>query len=164
MNINILLISLLFKSFEFGKGSRMSNEKPAILEFKETGHKKYYNKGELTMFNIYHVFAPFVKLHGCRFLLFLQPMWCQEQSSLSDSRKFSLRGVKQKKNDKNMKFRTLNLLYYKRSDWKTWLSERFSEALTGKLWNKKNKGYRAFRNGVKLNYIEPPYGFIKSLW
>ena len=37
---------------------------------------------------------------------------------------------------KNMTFWPLNL-YYRRSDWGTWLSETFPEALTSKLWNKK---------------------------
>ena len=45
--------------------------------------------------------------------------------------------------------------YYKRSNWKTWPSERFSEVLTSKLWNKKNT-YKAYRNGAKLNYIHSP--------
>ena len=43
--------------------------------------------------------------------------------------------------------------YYKRSDWKTWSAERFSEALTSKLWNKKIHAAEAYRNGAKLNYI-----------
>ena len=41
---------------------------------------------------------------------------------------FSISGVKQKKNEKNMKFWTLNP-YYKRCDWKTWLSQTLFEAL-----------------------------------
>ena len=43
--------------------------------------------------------------------------------------------------------------YYKRSDWKIWLAERFSEAVTSKLWNKKKQVYR---NGAELNYIHQP--------
>ena len=43
--------------------------------------------------------------------------------------------------------------YCKRSNWKTWLSERFSEAVTSKLWNnKKIHPSKAYRNGAKLNY------------
>ena len=38
---------------------------------------------------------------------------------------------------KNMKFWPLNS-YYKRCIWKIWLAERFTKALTSKLWNKKN--------------------------
>ena len=63
---------------------------------------------------------------------------------------------------KNMKFWPLNP-YYKRSDWKTWLAERFSEALTSKLWNKKNTCCQSLRrNGAKL-IIFTSYGFIKNL-
>ena len=42
-----------------------------------------------------------------------------------------------------------------RSDWKTWLLEKFSEALTCKLWNKKIHAAVAYRNGAKLNYAHP---------
>ena len=55
-----------------------------------------------------------------------------------------------------MKFWPLNP-YYKRSDIKTWLSARFSEALTSKLWNeKKRHAAECYRNGAKLNYVKPP--------
>ena len=53
-----------------------------------------------------------------------------------------------------MEFCRLNP-YYKGSDWKTWLSERFSEALTSKLWNKKKHAAEDYRNGVKSNYVHP---------
>ena len=44
-----------------------------------------------------------------------------------------------------------------RSDWKTWLSKRFSEALTSKLWNIKKKIHatEAYQNGAKLNNVHP---------
>ena len=60
-----------------------------------------------------------------------------------------------------MKFWPLNP-YYKRSDRKTWLSERFSEALTSKLWNKKIHAAEAYRDGAKLNYIQPLWFYQKS--
>ena len=59
-----------------------------------------------------------------------------------------------------MKFWPLNP-YYERSDWNIWLSERFSEALTSKLWNKEMHGAGAYTNRVKLNYVEPPMVLIK---
>ena len=59
-------------------------------------------------------------------------MWCQEQSGLSASRTSQPQGGKQKKHEKNMKFWPLNS-YYKRSDSKVWLAERFSEAEKAKL-------------------------------
>ena len=54
-----------------------------------------------------------------------------------------------------MKFWPLNP-YEKRSDWQTQLSERFSEALTSKFWNEKMYADEAYRNGLKLNYVQPP--------
>ena len=63
-----------------------------------------------------------------------------------------------------MKFWPLNS-YYKRSIWKMWLAKSFSEALASKLWNKKKiHAAEAYRNEVKLNYVHPPYSFIKNLW
>ena len=63
---------------------------------------------------------------------------------------------------KNMKFWPLNPSY-KKSDWKTWLSERFSEALTTKFWNKKQY-FLAKLTEMEQNWIMfTPYGFIKSL-
>ena len=50
-----------------------------------------------------------------------------------------------------------------RSDWKTWPSERFSEAQTSKFWNEKIQTGEAYRNGAKLNYAHPLYGYIKNL-
>ena len=47
-------------------------------------------------------------------------------------------GCKQKKHEKK-KHEILPLNpYYKRSDWNTWLSGNFFEAIISKLWNKKN--------------------------
>ena len=60
-----------------------------------------------------------------------------------------------------MKFWPLNS-YYKRSDWKIWLAERYSEALTSKLWNKKKiHAAEAYRNGAKLNYVHPLWFYQK---
>ena len=70
---------------------------------------------------------------------------------LSNSRTFQSQGDLTGKQRKNMKFWPLNL-HYKRSDWKTWLSERLSEALTLKLWNKKENTCR--RSVQKWGEIE----------
>ena len=83
----------------------------------ETSCKKCYNKEELsnilaiflqklTIFNIYHVFAPFVKLRGCRFLYFFSLCDVRNEAVFlcSASKHSSLRGVKQKKHIKNVKF------------------------------------------------------------
>ena len=61
-----------------------------------------------------------------------------------------------------MKFWPLNP-YYKRSDWKTWLAERFSEALTSKLWNKKNTCCQSLQKWSQIELYSLPYGFIKNL-
>ena len=62
---------------------------------------------------------------------------------------------------KNMKFWPLNP-YYKRSVWKTWLSERFSEALTSKLWNKKNICFLKLQKWSQTELCSPSFGFIKK--
>ena len=54
----------------------------------------------MVIFNIYHIFAPFVKPCGWQIFVFLQPTWYQERSSLSASRTFQPQGVKQKKTQK----------------------------------------------------------------
>ena len=103
------------------------------------------------IFNIYHVFAPFMKLCGCRFLYFFSLWDVRNEAVFLFLEHSSLRGGKQKKHVKNMKFWPYN----KRSDWKTSLAERFSEALTSKLWNKK----KYCQNWI----ICTTYGLIKNL-
>ena len=77
----------------------------------ETSCKKCYNKEELsnilatflqklTIFNIYHVFAPFVKLHGCRFLYFFSLCDVRNEAVFLLLEHSSPRGVKQKKHKK----------------------------------------------------------------
>lgn len=66
-------------------------------------------------------------------------------------------GVKRKTTRKIMfdKFWFLSI-YYKRFDLKTWLSERFPEALPPKLWNKKIICSRSLQNEENINYVQPP--------
>ena len=59
-----------------------------------------------------------------------------------------------------MKFWPLNP-YYKRSDWKTWLAESFSEAPTSSFKIKKIPAAEVCWNGAKLNYVHPPMVFSK---
>ena len=109
---------------------------------------------------LHQVFAPFMKLCCCRFLYFFSLYDIRNKAVNLILENPSLRVVKQKKHRKNLKFWPLNPCY-KRSDWKNWVSERFSEAWTFKLWNKRNACCcEACRNGVKLNYYIY-YGFIK---
>ena len=52
--------------------------------------------------------------------------------------------------------------YYKRSDWKLWLSERFSEALNLSYEiKKKMHAAEGYKNGSKLKYIHPPMALSK---
>ena len=44
INLHLQRVPRLFKSFEFGNGSRMSDENLAILEFKYLQNKKWYKK------------------------------------------------------------------------------------------------------------------------
>ena len=112
----------------------------------------------MVIFRIYHIFALFMKLCGCRFLYFCSLCDIRNEVIFLILEHSSLRWVKQKT---NIKFWPLNP-YYKRSDWKIWLSERFSEAVTSKHWDKKIHPAKPW-NGAKLNYVHPPFGFIKSL-
>ena len=116
---------------------------------------------KLVIFNIYHVFALFLKLRGCRFLFFFSLCDVRNEVVFMILEHSSLRGVKEEKNVKNMTFWPLNS-YYKRSSWKIWLSERSSEALTSKLWNKKNTCYRSLQKWSEIELYSPPVFLSKS--
>ena len=51
---------------------------------------------------------------------------------------------------KNMKFWPLKS-EYKRSNWKIWLAERFSEPLTSEFLNKKTHAAKAYKNEVEVH-------------
>ena len=55
---------------------------------------------KLAIFNIYHVFTPFVKPHGCRFLCFVSLCDVRNEAVFLLLEHSSLRGVKQKKHVK----------------------------------------------------------------
>ena len=119
----------VFRSFEFGNGSRMSNKNLVILEFKYLQNKKWYKYAVKTarikkryrtyyfhftpitdknsQFSLkYWWFSTFtmLSLHSWSSVdadfLFLQSVWCQERSGLSTSRTFHPQGVKQKRHVK----------------------------------------------------------------
>ena len=52
-------------------------------------------------------------------------------------------------------------LYYKRSDWKSWLSERFSETLISKLRNKKNTCRRSLQKWSNIELYSSPMVLLK---
>ena len=123
----------------------------------------------MAVFNIYHVFAPFVKLHGGRFLHFFSIIWCQERSGLSDYRTFQPRGgggrgwggqKKHKKKHDILAFKPLLQEIWLK---KTWLAERFSEALRSKLWNKRRYMLPKLTKMEQNWIIFTPYGFMKDL-
>ena len=70
---------------------------------------------KISDFNIYHVFAPFVKLYRCRFLCFFSLCDIRNKPVFLFLEHSRLMEVKQKKHVKNVKFWSLNP-HYKRSD------------------------------------------------
>ena len=109
----------------------------------------------MAIFNICYAFAPFVKLRGWRFFYFFSICDVRNEAIFLILKDSSLRGLNKKNMRKNMKFWPLNP-YYKRFDWKTWLSERFSEAPTIKLWNKQEKYMLPKLTEIEPNSILPP--------
>ena len=107
-----------------------------------------------------------------QFFVFLQPLWHQEQRGLSDSKTFHPQGIgdrgrrggesKQRKHEKKHEILALNP-YYKRSNWKTWPSQIFSEALTFNLWKNKKKMLPKFTGMEENGILFTPYSFIKNL-
>ena len=112
------------------------------------------------IFNIYHVFALFVKLQGCRFLYIFSLCDIRNEAVFLILEHASLRGLNRKNMRKNMKCWSLSL-YYKRSDWKSWLSERFSETLISKLRNKKNTCRRSLQKWSNIELYSSPMVLLK---
>ena len=99
-----------------------------------------------------------MKLHGCRFMYFFSLCDVRNEVVFLILEHSQTWGVKQKKNmRKNTKFCLLNT-YYKRFNWKTWLSETFSEALISKLWNKKNTCCQSLKKWSETELYSLPYG------
>ena len=114
----------LFKSFEFGNGSMsdeklvilefkcLQNKKWLKEALKSTRIRKSYRTywlfsfhsdnwkklaifiQKLAIFNIYHVFTPFSKLRGCRFLYFFSLCDVRNEAVFLILEHSSLRGVK----------------------------------------------------------------------
>ena len=74
-------------------------------------------------------------------------------------------GKQEKHKKKNVKFWPLNP-YYRRSDWKIWLAEGFSEALTSNLLNKKNiyTFCQSLQKWSEIELYSPPPPSLYSLW
>ena len=108
--------------------------------------------------NFQYVFTPFLKLCGCRFLCFFSLLDIRNEALFLILEHSGIMGL----NRKNMKFCPLNP-YYKRSDLKTCLSERFSEAPLSKLWNKKYMWPKVTEMEWNWIMFTPLGGFIKNL-
>ena len=117
---------------------------------------------KLAIFNIYHTFTSFVKLHGCRFLYFFGLSDVRNEAVFLILEHSSPGGLNRKNTRKNMRFWSLNP-HYKRSNSKTWLPESFSEALISKLGNKKNTCCRNLQKWSEIELYSTPYGFIKNI-
>ena len=109
------------------------------------------------MFNIYHIFAPFLKLCGCRFLYFFSLCDVRNKVVFLIPEHISLRGVKQKKQD-ILAFKPL----LKEIQLNNQLSERFSEALTSKFWNKKKTCCRSLQKLSKIELCSPSWFYQNS--
>ena len=130
-----------------------------LFSFHSGNWKKLASLQKLAIFNIYHIFAPVLKLSGCRVLYFFSLCDVRNEAVFLILEHSSLRGLNRKSTRKNMKFCPLNS-YNKRSDWKTWLVERFSEALT----SNKTKYMLLKLTEMQRNWIVfTPYGFINNL-
>ena len=120
----------LFKSFEFENGSRMSDKKLVKLEVKYLQNKKWYKQAvkstrirksyttyyfhftqitekffamplqKLAIFNIYHNFAPFVKLCGCWLFYFFSLCDVRNEAAFLIREHSSFRGLNRKKHKK----------------------------------------------------------------
>ena len=134
-----------------------------LFSFHSDNWKKLASLQKLAIFNIYHIFAPILKLSGCRFLYFFSLWDVRNEAVFLILEHSSLRGLNRKNTRKNMKFCPLNS-YYTRSNCKTWLAGRFSEVLTSKFWNK-TKYMLLKLTEIERNWIVfTPYGFINNLW
>ena len=108
------------------------------------------------IFNIYHIFAPFVKLRGCRFLYFFSLCDVRNEAVFLLLEHSSPRGVKQKKHVKKREILAFKSLLQE-IQLKNLIAERFSEALTSKYcWS--------LPKWSKIELYSPPYGLIKHLW
>ena len=151
----------------------------------ETSCKKYWNKETIEHTEFFHFTQitekklqfPFKNWQFPTFTSFSLHSWnsvdadfCISSACVTSGRKRSIwfynipasGGLNKKNMRKNMKFWPLNS-YYNRSNWKTRLSERFSDALTSKLWNKKKTCCGGLQKWSEVELYSPPYGFIKNL-
>ena len=114
----------------------------------------------MAIFNIYHVFAPFVKLCGCRFLYFFSLCDVRNEVVFLLLEHSSLRGVKQKEKREILAFKPLL-----QEIWlKNLTSRKIFEALTSKLWNKKKYILSKLTEMEQNWIIFTPYSLIKNLW
>ena len=110
---------------------------------------------KLAIFYIYHIFAPFVKLHGSRFLYFFSLCDIKNEAVFLLLEHSSLRGVKEKKHEKKHGILAFQLLSQE-IQLKNLTSRKISFEI------KKIHAAKAYRNGAKLNYVYPLWFDQKS--
>ena len=127
-----------------------------LISFHSSNYQKVTASFQkLAIFNIYHVFAPFVKLHGYRFFYFFSRHDVRNKEVFLILEQSSLRGKQNKTCEKTLK-------HYKRFDWKTWQSQRFSEHLSFEI--KHNTWCKSLQKWSEIELYSPLYGFIKKVW
>ena len=163
----------------------MPDENLVILEFKYLQNKKWWKQAvksarinknyrtyyfhftqitdknsiflqKLAIFNICHVFTSIHEPLWMQIFVFLQPMWLQERSSLSASRKFQPQGgSKQEKHIKKHE-----ILAFKPLLEEIWLknlsSRKIFQSLTSNLWNKKKIYCRSLPKWSEIELYSPP--------
>ena len=114
------------------------------------------------IFHIYHVFTPFMKLHGFRFLYFFSLGDIRNEAVFLLLEHSSLRGVKEKKHKKHKILAFKPIL--QEIQMKNLTSRKIFWSTNIKFWNKKNTYCRSLPKWSKIELYSPPYGMIKNLW
>ena len=100
---------------------------------------------------------PFVKLHGCRFLYFLNLFDIRNEVVFLILEHSSFSGVKQKKHKKNHE-----ILAFKPLLQEIWLKNLTSRKIFFEI--KKNTSCRSLQKWSEIELYSPLYGFIKIFW
>ena len=119
---------------------------------------------KLTIFNIYHVFTPVMKLCWCRFLYFSNLCDVKNEAVFLLLEHSSPRGVKQKNHIKKPEILVFKpLLQDIRLKNLTSRKIFWSSNIYG-LKFKKNKCCQSLPKWSKIEFYSPPFRLIKNLW
>ena len=121
---------------------------------------------KVVIFNIYHIFAQFMKLHGCRFLYIFSLCDVRNKVVFLILEHSSLRGgggsKQEQEKKKHEKHEILVFIIRDPIGKLDEVSERFSEALTSKLSNEK-KCCWSLQKWCEIELFSPLDGFIMNL-